>query len=53
MERGQKRVERIPEDWVDEIRRRVAEGRAFKDAVAEVLAANAALLVLWRRQQQR
>lgn len=53
MYRGQKRVERIPEEWVDEIRRRVAEGRAFKEAVAEVFAANAELLVLWRRQQKR
>lgn len=53
MARGKKRVERIPEDWVEEIRRRVATGRAFKEAVAEVFAANAELLVLWRRQQRR
>lgn len=50
---GQKRVERIPADWVAEVRRRVEAGRAFKAAVAEVLAANAELLVLWRRQTGR
>jgi hypothetical protein len=38
---------------VDEIRRLVAAGRAFKEAVVDVFAANAELLVLWRRQQGR
>jgi hypothetical protein len=47
---GKKRVERIPDEWVDEIRRRVDAGRQFKDAIAEVFNANAELLVLWRRQ---
>jgi hypothetical protein len=50
---GKKRVERIPEDWVEEVRRRVEEGREFKRAVAEVLAANAQLLALDRRQRGR
>lgn len=50
---GKKRVERIPEDWVEEVRRRVDAGREFKQAVAEVFAANAELLVLWRRQTGR
>lgn len=53
MVRGQKRVERIPPEWVDEIQQLVQAGRAFKEAVAEVFAANAELLVLWRRQQGR
>jgi hypothetical protein len=53
MVQGQKRVERIPAAWVAEVRRRVAAGRAFKDAVAEVFAANAQLLALWRRQTGR
>jgi len=48
---GKKRVERIPEDWVDDVRRRVEAGRAFQDALREVLTANAELLVLWRKQQ--
>lgn len=50
---GQKRVERIPDGWVDDVRRRVEAGRAFKQAVAEVFAANAQLLALWRRQTGR
>ena len=50
---GKKRVERIPEEWVDEVRRRVEEGREFKRAMVEVFAANAQLLVLQRRQRQR
>jgi hypothetical protein len=47
---GQKRVERIPDDWVEEIRPLVEQGREFKRAVAEVLASNAQLLALWRKQ---
>ena len=50
---GKKRVERIPDEWVDEVRRRVEEGREFKRAMVEVFAANAQLLVLQRRQRQR
>jgi hypothetical protein len=49
---GKKRVERIPKEWVDEVRRRVEAGRQFKQAVAEVLAANAQLLALWRQQRK-
>ena len=48
---GQKRVERIPAAWVDEVRQLVDAGREFKQAVNEVLAANAQLWVLWRREQ--
>jgi len=46
-------VERIPDAWVADVRRQVEAGRAFKEAVAEVFAANAQLLVLWRRQETR
>jgi len=53
MAAGKKRVERIPKDWVDDVRRRVAAGRAFQDALREVLTANAELLVLRRKQQPR
>jgi hypothetical protein len=53
MVQGKKRVERIPDAWVDEVRRQVDAGRAFKEAVADVFAANAELLVLWRRQEAR
>jgi hypothetical protein len=50
---GKKRVERIPEEWVEDVRQRVEAGREFKRAVAEVLAANAQLLALERRQRRR
>jgi hypothetical protein len=50
---GVKRVERIPDEWVEQIRPLVAQGREFKDAVSEVLAANAQLLALWRRQSSK
>jgi len=50
---GKKRVEHIPKEWVEEVQRLVEAGREFKEAVAEVFAANAQLLALWRRQRQR
>jgi hypothetical protein len=53
MASGKKRVERIPRDWVDDVRRRVQAGRAFQDALREVLTANAELLVLRRNQKPR
>jgi hypothetical protein len=53
MVQGQKRVQHIPKDGVDEIRRRVEAGREFQEAVREVLAANAQLLVLARKQRRK
>jgi hypothetical protein len=47
---GKKHVERIPRDWVEEVRQGVEAGREYQDAVREVLAANAQLLGLERRQ---
>jgi hypothetical protein len=38
---GHERVERVPAAWVEDVRRRVEEGRQFKQAVAEVLTAGA------------
>lgn len=49
---GKKHVERIPKEWVEEVRRQVEVGREFKEAVAEVFAANAQLLALGRRQKR-
>ena len=46
-------MEHIPAAWVADVRRRVDAGREFKQAVAEVLAANAQLLVLERQQTER
>ena len=53
MVEGKKCVERIPVEWVEEVQQRVDAGREFKQAVAEVFAANAQLLALWRRQKDR
>jgi hypothetical protein len=50
---GKKRVEHIPSEWVEQVRRRVELGRQAKEAVAEILAANAQLLALERRQRRR
>ena len=50
---GKKRVEDLPEEWVEQIRPLVEQGREFKDAVAEIFAANAQLLALWRRQSKK
>ena len=53
MVKGKKHVQHIPKDWVEDVRRRVQAGREFQDAVREVLAANAQLLVLARKQRRR
>mgnify|MGYP006269508351 FL=1 len=50
---GKKRVERVPKEWVEEVRRRVAIGREFKEAMTEVFTANARLFVLARKQARR
>ena len=53
MVKGKKRVEHIPREWVEEVRRLVEGGRQFKDAVSEVFSLPAQLLVLWRKQKGR
>jgi hypothetical protein len=52
MVRGKKHVQHIPKTSVADVRRRVAAGREFQEAVREVLAANAQLLVLARKQEK-
>jgi len=47
---GEKQVERIPNEWAEEIRSLVEQGREFKTATAEVFAINSQLLVLLRKQ---
>lgn len=47
---GKRRVEPIPQEWVEQIQPLVEQGRQLKDAVAEVLATNAQLLTLYRKQ---
>jgi len=49
---GRKYVQHIPKRLVDEVRKRVEQGREYEAAVREVMAANAQLLVLARRQGQ-
>jgi hypothetical protein len=51
MAAGKRRVERIPKEWVEDVRQRVEAGRRFQDALREVLTADAELLVLLRKQQ--
>jgi hypothetical protein len=53
MVKGKRHVERIPKDWVEDVRRCVEAGREFQDAVREVLAANAQVLVLARKQRRK
>jgi hypothetical protein len=50
---GKKHVESMPVEWIDAIRPAVASGRGFKDAIADVFAINAQLLVLARQQRRR
>ena len=53
MVQGKKHVERIPEGWIDSVCPRVERGRKFKDAVAEIFAANAQLLALERNHSRQ
>ena len=48
-----KHVESVPAGWIDAVRPAVDAGRGFKDAVAELFAINAGLLVLARQQRRR
>ena len=50
---GKRRVETIPPEWVQEVQERVDAGRAFREAFAEVMTANAELLKLERQQRGR
>jgi hypothetical protein len=48
---GKKYVQHIPKHLVEEVRRRVEEGREYREALREVMTANAHLLVLARKQR--
>jgi hypothetical protein len=48
---GKKHVQHIPRHLVEEVRKRVEAGREYQQALREVLAANAHLLVLARKQR--
>jgi Family of unknown function (DUF6788) len=53
MVNGKKQTQHIPRQMIEDVNRRVAAGREFQDAVREVLAANAQLLVLARKQERK
>jgi hypothetical protein len=48
---GKKRVEAIPADWVEEVQSKVRAGQAAKQALTDLLAANAELLSLERKER--
>ena len=48
---GKKQVLHIPQSLVEEVRKKVDAGREYQEAVREVLASNAKLLVLARKQR--
>ena len=52
MVNGKKHTQHIPSDWVEQIRQRVTAGRELQEAIREILAANAQLLVLARKQRK-
>jgi hypothetical protein len=53
MSEGKHRVERMPSEWVEDVRQRVEAGREFQSGVREVLTANAELLILSRKQRSK
>jgi len=53
MVEGKKRVEHVPNELLDTIRTRVEEGNAYKSEVAELMAVNAQLLLLGRRERKQ
>ncbi len=53
MVKGKKQTQHIPKKMIEDVNKRVAAGREFQDAVREVLAANAQLLVLARKQERK
>jgi hypothetical protein len=49
---GKKQTQHIPHDEVEAVRERVEQGNGFKKAVAELMAINAQLLLLERRERR-
>ena len=48
---GAKKVQHIPSELVDQVRHQVEEGKNFKEAINQIFAANAELLVLLRKRE--
>ena len=53
MSGGKRRTERIPKHWVEEIQHRIEAGRAFHDAVRQIMTANAELLALAKKPRRK
>lgn len=53
MNEGSKRVKHIPSHLVDQVRSQVEDGKTFKEAVNQIFAANAELLVLLRNRESK
>lgn len=49
---GQRRVERVPDEWRAELEQAMLATQSYMDAVKEVMAINVELLAQSRRQQQ-
>lgn len=49
---GNKRVERVPKDWLEEVEQVVLETRAYLDALREIMAINIELLAQTRAQER-
>lgn len=49
---GNRRVEHIPDDLATMLQPLAEQGRAYRNAVNELLALNAQLVTLWRKQQR-
>jgi len=52
MSNGAKKVKHIPADLVDQVRHQVDQGKSFKEAINQIFAANAELLVLLRKRER-
>jgi hypothetical protein len=50
---GKKRVASVPADQVEEVRRRVEAGQSAKQALSDLLTANAEMLLLERKQRAK
>jgi len=50
---SKKRVEHIPNELVEVVQERVAQGKTYKSGVAELMAINAQLLVFERRARKQ
>jgi hypothetical protein len=49
---GERRVERVPREWVEDLERAAQQTHAYLEAIREVMAINLALLAATRRQER-